>query len=71
MKGRRSLNANAISVESMDISLPSVPRTRTRMRKRRNTRRRSRNTRTNINGVLMWVNNRTQVVKMRNQKIKA
>jgi hypothetical protein len=60
-----------MSVESMDTLLPSVPRTRTRTRKRRNTRRRARNTRTSTKGVLTWVNNGTQVMKMRNQRSKA
>jgi hypothetical protein len=66
----RSLKENAMSVESMDTSLSSVPRTRTRMRKRRNTRR-ARSTRTSTKGVLTWVNNGTQVMKMRNQRSKA
>jgi hypothetical protein len=42
-----------------------------KMRKRRNTRRRVRNTRTSTKGVHTWVNNGTQVMKMRNQKSKA
>jgi hypothetical protein len=58
MKGRRSHNGKAMSVESIYTSLPSVPRTRTRMRKR-NTRRRARSTRINIKGVLTLVNNGT------------
>jgi hypothetical protein len=71
MKERRSLKENAMSVESLDILLPSVPRIRTRMSKRRNTRRRVRSTRTSTKGVLTWVNNGTQVMKMRNQRSKA
>jgi hypothetical protein len=71
MKERRSLKGNAMSVESMDTLLPSVPRTRTRMRKRRITRRRARSTRTSTKGVHTWVNNGTQVMKMRNQRSKA
>jgi hypothetical protein len=71
MKERRSHKENAMSVESMDISLPSVLRIRKRMRKRRNTRRRVRSTRTITKGVPTWVNNGTQVMKMRNQKSKA
>jgi hypothetical protein len=51
--------------------LPSVPKTRTRMRKRGNTRRRVRNTRTSTKGMHTWVNNGTQVMKMRNQRSKA
>jgi hypothetical protein len=70
-KERRSLKGNAMSVESMDTSLPSVRRTKTRMRKRRNTRRRARSTRRSIKGVLTWVNNGTRVMKMRNQRSKA
>jgi hypothetical protein len=42
-----------------------------RMRKRRNTRRRARSTRTSTKGVHTWVNNGTQVMKMRNQRSKA
>jgi hypothetical protein len=60
-----------MSVESMETLLPSVPRTRTRMRKRRNIRRRAKSTRTSTKGVLMWVNNGTLVMKMRNQRSKA
>jgi hypothetical protein len=59
-----------MSVESMDTSLLSVTRNRTRKRKRRNTRRRAKNTRTSIKGVLTWVNNGTQVTKMKNQRSK-
>jgi hypothetical protein len=51
--------------------LTSDPRTRTRTRKRINTRRRARSTRTSTKGVLTWVNNGTQVMKMRNQRNKA
>jgi hypothetical protein len=71
MKERRSLKENTMSVESMDTSLPSVPRTRTRMRKRRSIRRRAKITRISTKGVLTWVNNGTQVMKMRNQRRKA
>jgi hypothetical protein len=71
MKERNSHKENATSVESMDTLLASVPRTRTRMRKSRNTRRRARNTRTSTKGVHTWVNNGTQVMKMRNQRSKA
>jgi hypothetical protein len=60
-----------MSVENMDTSLSSVPRTRTRMRKRRSTRRRAKNTRTSTKGVLTWVNNGTQVTKLKNQRSKA
>jgi hypothetical protein len=59
-----------MSVESMDISLSSAPRTRTRMRKRRNIRRRAKNTITSTKGMLMWVNNGTQVMKMKNRRRK-
>jgi hypothetical protein len=71
MKERRSHKDNAMSVESMDTLLPSVPRTRTRTRKRRNSWRRARNTRTSTKGVHMWDNNGTKVMKMRNQRNKA
>jgi hypothetical protein len=54
----------------MDTLLPSAPKTRTRMRKRRNSRRGARNTRTSTNGGHTWVNNGTQVMKMRNQRSK-
>jgi hypothetical protein len=70
-KERRNLKENDMSGESMDTSLPIVPRIRIRMRKRTNTRRRARSKRTRIKGVLTWVNNGTQVMKMRNQRSKA
>jgi hypothetical protein len=71
MKERRSHKENVMSVESMDTLLPSAPKTRTRMRKRRNSRRGARNTRTSTKGGHTWVNNGTQVMKMRNQRSKA
>jgi hypothetical protein len=67
----RSLKENAMSVESMDTSLSSVPRTRTRIRKRRNTRRREKNKITSTKGMLTLVNNGTQVMKMKNRRSKA
>jgi hypothetical protein len=51
--------------------IAECPITRTKMRKRRNSRRGARSTRTSIKGVLTWVNNGTQVMKMRNQRSKA
>jgi hypothetical protein len=47
------------------------PKNKNKNMKRRNTRRRGRNTRTSIKGVLTWVNNGTQVMKMMNQRSKA
>jgi hypothetical protein len=51
--------------------IAECPKKKTRIRKRRNTRRRARNTRTSTKGVNTWVNNGTQVMKMRNQRNKA
>jgi hypothetical protein len=71
MKEGRSHKESVISVESMDTLLPSAPKTRTKVRKRRNSKRGARSTRTSIKGMLMWVNNGTQVMKMWNQRSKA
>jgi hypothetical protein len=70
MKEGRSHKESVMCVESMDTLLPNAPRTRTRMRKRGSSRRGARSTRTSTKGVHMWVNNGTQVMKMRNQRSK-
>jgi hypothetical protein len=60
-----------MSVEIMETSLLSVPKTRTKVKKRRSARRKAKSTKTSIKGVLTWVNNGTQVMKMKSQRNKA
>jgi rubrerythrin len=47
------------------------PKNKNKNEDEKNTRRKTRSTRTSTKGVLTWVNNGTQVMKMRNQRSKA
>jgi hypothetical protein len=66
-----SHNEGDINVVSMDTSLPSVPRRRTRKRKRRSTRTRARSTRRGSKDMPMSVKSGTQVMKMMSPRRKA
>jgi hypothetical protein len=50
--------------------IAECPKNKNKNDEEKNTRRRARSTRTSIKGVLTWVNNGTQVMKMRNQRSK-
>jgi hypothetical protein len=51
--------------------IAECPKNKNKNEEERNTRRRARSTRTSAKGVRTWVNNGTQVMKMRNQRSKA
>jgi hypothetical protein len=65
MKERRSLKGNAMSVESMDTSLPCV-KNKNKNEEEKKYKEKSKEYKTSTKGVLTWVNNGTQVMKMRN-----